>query len=158
MHIDKYENAFLWLAGIMLGVFAVAVLISVAGLSIHLPGESGQIDPKNIDADPDFGNPGLKPIRPGVYELYIVAQVWQFTPDSVEIPVGSQVTIYLTSRDVIHGFRVFDTDISGMIIPGQVTRITHTFQKPGTYQFYCHEYCGQLHHTMTGQIVVKEAK
>ncbi len=154
MHIDKYENAFLWLGGIMLGAFAIAVMISVAGLGIHLPGDAGQIAPSAIDKDPDFSNPGLKQIRPGVYELYIVAQVWSFTPNQIEIPVGSKVTLYLTSRDVIHGFKVFGTDLNGMIIPGEITKLTYTFNWPGTYQFYCHEYCGQLHHTMTGQIVV----
>ena len=154
MHMDKYENAFLWLAGIMLGVFGIAVLISVAGLGIHLPGESGQIDPKDVAADPGFGAPGLKSVRPGVYELYIVASTWQYDPSEVEVPKGSQVTLFLTSIDVIHGFKVFDTTLNGMIIPGQITKLEYTFNRPGTFAFYCHEYCGALHHTMIGQIVV----
>jgi len=158
MHMDKYENGFLWLSGIMLGAFAISVLISVAGLNIHLPGESGQIDPAAVDADPDFGNPGLRQIRPGVYEAYLTLGDWQYSPAKIEIPVGSQVTFYLTSKDVIHGFKVFDTNINVMVIPGQISQVQHTFNQPGTYQFYCHEYCGALHHTMTGQVVVTGAK
>ena len=154
MHMDKFENAFLWLAGITLGAFAIAVLISVAGLGIHLPGEAGQIAPADVATDPDFGAPGLRSIRPGDYELYIVASTWQYDPSEVEVPVNSHVTLFLTSPDVIHGFKVFNTTLNGMVIPGQITQLEYTFKKPGTYAFYCHEYCGTLHHTMIGQIVV----
>lgn len=158
MHIDKFENAFLWLSALMLGAFAIAVVISATGLGIHLPGDAGQIAPSAIDQDPDFSNPGLREIRPGVYEAYYVARMWFYTPDSIEVPAGSTVTFYLTSGDVIHGFKVFDTNINVMVIPGQITKVTHTFDRPGTYPFYCHEYCGSGHHTMTGQIVVTGVK
>jgi len=157
MHIDKYENAFMWLSGIMLGAFAIAVLISVGGLGIHLPGDAGQIDPAKVDSDPDFGNPGLRSIRPGVYEVYMRLGDWQYSPASIEVPVHSQVTFYLTSTDVIHGFKVFDTNINAMVIPGQITKVEHTFDRTETFQFYCHEYCGALHPTMTGQIIVTGA-
>ncbi len=43
-----------------------------------------------------------------------------------------------------------------MALPGEVGVLTATFDTPGTYNFYCHEYCGALHHTMYGQIVVEE--
>jgi cytochrome c oxidase subunit II len=154
MHIDKYEGAFLWLAGVMMALFAAAVTISVLGLGIHLPGPVDQIAPADIANDPGFSNPGLREIRPGVYEVYVVASAWQYNPAEIEVPVGSKVTFYLTSADVIHGFKVFDTNVNVMVIPGQISEVSHTFNKPGTYQFYCHEYCGQLHHTMTGTITV----
>jgi cytochrome c oxidase subunit II len=142
----------------MLAIFAGAVVISVVGFGIHLPGPGGQIDPKDIDQDPGFSNPGLHQLRDGVFEAYFVVQNYQFTPTDIEVPAGSQVTFYLTSRDVIHGFQVFDTNINFMVIPGQISRVEHTFKQPGTFQFYCNEYCGSLHHTMTGTITVTGAQ
>jgi cytochrome c oxidase subunit 2 len=156
MHVDKLESAFLWLSGAMLAIFAGAVVISVVGFGIHLPGPSGQISPAEIDKDPGFANPGIHKLRDGVYEAYIVVQAWQFTPTEMEVPVKSKVIFYLSSRDVIHGFKMFDADINIMVIPGQISQVEYTFKKAGKYQFYCHEYCGSLHHTMTGTITVTE--
>lgn len=49
-----------------------------------------------------------------------------------------------------------DTNINMMVLPGQVSNLKTTFDKPGTYNVICHEYCGIGHHTMYGQIVVEE--
>ena len=65
------------------------------------------------------------------------------------------MTFYLTSADVLHGIKLQNTNINMMILPGQVSRLTATFDTPGTYQFVCHEYCGQLHHTMYGELIVE---
>ena len=89
MHIDKLEGAFLTLAGTMMALFAGAVIISVVGMGIHVPGPAGQIAPAEIDKDPGFADPGVKQLRPGVYEAYIVVQAWQFTPTEFSVPVGS---------------------------------------------------------------------
>jgi cytochrome c oxidase subunit 2 len=159
MHIDKYEGAFLWLAGVMLTVFAGAVVISAVGLNIHLPGQGGQIDPQKVTDELGFSTPGLTQIRPGVYEAYLVVQAWQFNPSDLgEVPVGSTVHFFLSSLDVIHAFKMFDTNINIMVIPGQVSQVSHTFTRAGIYHFLCYEYCGTLHHTMYGQIKVVEGK
>jgi cytochrome c oxidase subunit 2 len=41
-----------------------------------------------------------------------------------------------------------------MVIPGQVSRVTATFDKPGEYLIVCHEYCGAGHHVMFGKVIV----
>jgi len=61
----------------------------------------------------------------------------------------------LTSVDVIHGFKIQGTTVNRMVIPGQVTRARYTFNRPGTYLFVCHEYCGINHHNMFGRIIVE---
>jgi cytochrome c oxidase subunit 2 len=156
MHIDRFEAMFLWLAAGMLFLFAGAIVISVFGLGIQLPTISDQIAPDEIDTTAGFDRPGLREVYPARYEVFMVAQTWSFTPASIEVPVGSEVTFFVTSRDIIHGFKVFDTNINVMVVPGQVTEFTHTFNEAGDYQFYCHEYCGAGHHTMTGIIHVVE--
>ena len=62
-----------------------------------------------------------------------------------------------SSQDVIHGFRIPNTPVNLMIIPGQITRTTVRFSRPGEYPFYCHEYCGVGHHVMSGRIIVESA-
>ena len=44
--------------------------------------------------------------------------------------------------------------VNAMVIPGQITRITGTFDEPGEYNIVCHEYCGIGHHGMWGKVVV----
>ena len=76
------------------------------------------------------------------------------------MPAGSEVTFIVTSRDVIHGFLIPETTVNAMIIPGQVTEVTYTFDDAGDYKFICHEYCGLAneqigHHSMFGRVVVE---
>lgn len=158
MHIDQYEGLFIRLAAVMMGVFAAAVVIAVFGLGIQLPGAVEQIDPRAVDSAPGFSEPGLREIYPGRYEAHIVVQTWQFTPNQITVPRGSEVTFFLTSKDIIHGFKVMDTNVNIMVIPGQVSEVTHTFNASGTYQFYCHEYCGALHHAMSGLVQVTDTE
>ncbi len=73
------------------------------------------------------------------------------------MPVGAEVTFTVTSVDVIHGFLVPDTQANAMVIPGQITEVTQTFDEAGVYSLICHEYCGIGHHNMGGLITVEEA-
>jgi cytochrome c oxidase subunit II len=42
------------------------------------------------------------------------------------------------------------------VLPGQISTLKTRFDVPGAYDFICHEYCGQLHHTMYGRIIVED--
>jgi cytochrome c oxidase subunit 2 len=42
-----------------------------------------------------------------------------------------------------------------MVIPGQVSKLTITFSKAGTYNFICTEFCGSGHGVMYGAVIVK---
>lgn len=154
MHIDRFESTFLWLSTGMLVLFAGAVVISVFGLGIQLPTAVEQINPADVVDAPGFNTPGAREVFIGHYEAYIVVEAWQFTPSEITIPVGSEVTFFLASKDLIHGFKVFDTNVNIMVIPGQISEVSHTFNTPGDFEFYCHEYCGAAHHTMEGVVHV----
>ncbi|MCC6906134.1 MAG: cytochrome c oxidase subunit II [Anaerolineae bacterium] len=156
LHIDRFESSFMTLSAIMIAGFGLAVLVAVFGLGVQLPGQVDQLAPAEVDSAPGFDNPGVRMVYPGKYEAYIVVQAWQFTPTEITIPAGSELTMYLASKDIIHGFHVLDTNINVMVIPGQISEVSNVFEEPGTYLYMCHEYCGALHHTMVGQIVVTE--
>jgi cytochrome c oxidase subunit 2 len=74
----------------------------------------------------------------------------------VTIRAGSEVTFYVTSIDVQHGFKIQDTNVNMQIVPGQVSKLTVTFDDPGTYDFICTEYCGSAHAQMYGTLTVEK--
>ncbi len=144
------------ISAVVIGIFFIAVVVSAFAVGFQLPGVYQRIDPTTLyDEGSPWANPGLRELAPGKYELYIRAQIWSFTPNEVHVPVGSEVTFFLTSSDVQHGIKLQGTNINMMILPGQVSKLTARFDDPGTYDFVCHEYCGQLHHTMYGQLIVE---
>ena len=156
-HVDRYESAWMRLSFVVLVIFLVAITVSAFSVGFQVPGVYQRIDPATLmNEDSPFANPQLRELAPGRYEVYIRAQIWLFTPGEIRIPAGSKVTFYVTSMDVQHGIKILKTNINMMILPGQISTLSATFNEPGTYQFVCHEYCGAAHHTMYGQIIVEE--
>ena len=160
MHIDRYERLFIYAAVVLLVVCMGALAVSSFAFGIRVPTAYEKVGPRTVATPPSpWGLPADERIRelsPGNYEVYLLGQMWQFTPNLITVPAGSRVTFYVTSRDVQHGFKITNTNINIMALPGEVGVLTATFDTPGTYNFVCHEYCGALHHTMYGQVVVEE--
>jgi cytochrome c oxidase subunit II len=155
MNAERMEKAFLVLSGGLLGAFLLALLYATVGHDIQLPGDSGTIIPAEVRQTPPFDNPGLREIEPGRYEAVVLGVAWSFQPNEIRIPAGSEVTFIMTATDLIHGFNIEGTTVNAMLIPGQITRVTHTFRNPGEHLIICHEYCGILHHTMYGKVIVE---
>lgn len=155
MKVEFYEKVFLILTAIVLGVGLVTIGASVMIAGVHVPSPAGRVDPRTVADSPPFDEPGLREIAPGHYEAVIMARVWYFDPNEFHVPVGSKVTFKMTSGDVVHGFMLERTPVNAMLIPGQVTTMSYTFDEPGEYHFICHEYCGIGHHTMFGRVVVE---
>ena len=157
IHVDKWEVAWIRVSAIFLTIFGLAIIGSSFAYGIQLPTAYERINPNTL-LDPAvsrFAEPGLRELAPGKYEAYIRAQVWVFVPNEIRIPRGSSVTFYVTSLDVQHGFKVTDTNINMMVLPGQVSKLTAHFDEAGVFDIICHEYCGISHHTMYGQIIVE---
>lgn len=155
MKIEYYEKVFLILGVVMLLSGLTAILISVVGAGVMIPEPAGRIAPEDVYTTAPFDAPGLREISPGKYEAVIVAQIWQFSPDEIRVPAGSEVTFRVASIDVIHGFFIENTQVNAMIIPGQITEVTQEFSEPGEYLLICHEYCGIGHHNMWGRVIVE---
>ncbi len=84
-----------------------------------------------------------------------VAENGGWNPDVLQAEAGKPLHLKMTSDDVVHGFAVGRMDMEPIDIePGQVTNITLTFDKPGTYTFYCTRWCGPNHWRMRGTIEV----
>ena len=78
-----------------------------------------------------------------------------WNPDVIQAEAGKPLHLKLTSDDVVHGFAVGQMDMQSVdILPGKVTEITLTFDKPGIYTFFCTRWCGLNHWRMRGRIEV----
>jgi len=94
-------------------------------------------------------------VGPGRYEARMTSQIWAYAPNEIRVPAGSTVTFIATSKDVIHGLFIPGANVNAMLLPGQITRVTAHFEKPGEYPLLCHEYCGIAHHTMWARVIVE---
>lgn len=139
----------------MLIAFLAIIAVAAVADNINPPSDMQQIDPTKVASTPPFDHPGLHRVGDRKYEAYYVAQVFSFTPATLTVPLGSAVTFYVTSPDVVHGFFIAGTDVNMMVIPGWVNMESHTFNKRGTYLLICHEYCGLGHQNMFAKIEVQ---
>ena len=158
MKAHTYEKAFLAVGAGVLVVCGAALIYSTLVMGIHLPGRSGEIDPREVFSTPPFDQIGVRQTGPNAYEAVIIAQAWAFLPPEIRVPAGADVTFTLTTLDIIHGFNIEGTRVNMMLIPGQISRNTYRFREPGEHLIICHEYCGIGHHTMAGKIIVEPAR
>ncbi len=157
IHVHTYERYWIYLSIAMLVLFSVALGISGFMMGIQVPVPEALVNPNTVTQSGNFANPGLRQLAPNKYEAYIrtEASPWKFNPNKLEVPAGSTVTFYVTSVDVQHGFKLEGTNVNVQILPGQITKMTVTFNQKGTFPFICTEYCGVGHQNMFGTITVK---
>ncbi len=75
--------------------------------------------------------------------------------DTIHAQVGKPVHLRITSDDVEHGFAIGKQGQPDLVIePGETVETTLTFDRPGTYTFYCNRWCGRNHWRMRGTIEV----
>ncbi|MFZ5922234.1 MAG: c-type cytochrome [Chloroflexota bacterium] len=78
-----------------------------------------------------------------------------WTPADLTVEAGQPLRLRLTSDDVLHGFALGQSDQPAVDVePGKMTEVTLTFDRPGTYTFYCTRWCGPNHWRMRGTITV----
>ena len=94
----------------------------------------------------------------GAQVINAIGYQWYWELDEDRATVGVPVEFRVTSVDVNHGFGIYDADLNLVAqvqaMPGYVNRLVHVFDRPGTYQVLCLEYCGIAHHAMTAEIEV----
>ncbi|MBT8246462.1 MAG: cytochrome c oxidase subunit II [Acidimicrobiia bacterium] len=154
-HADDYEKKWIGVSIVLLVAFAVTGAVAGFALGFQVPGDESRVDPRTVADSGPFSQPGLRDLGGGEYDAYILSQQYLFTPREIRVPAGSTVNFYITSIDVQHGFKLQDTNINMQIVPGQVSKLTATFDDPGEYPYICHEYCGIAHAAMFGSLIVE---
>lgn len=145
--IDKSEKKVLIITGTLLSLLLFSVLYARNKYSDA---------PECVPFDKTYTEAKVQKLDDKTYQVFAVAQMWQFEPAEVYIPVGSEVDFFLTSKDVVHGFNIADKNVNMMAVYGNINKTTVKFDKPGVYKITCHEYCGVGHQNMQAQVIVND--
>jgi len=148
--MDKFEKRVIISAVLVTMLFVFSILYAKTSRRIDLP--------ECLPYNKTYEQPKVVKLDSNLYQVYAVAQMWQFQPAEIYIPVGSTVDFFLTSKDVVHGFDIYDKNVNMMAVYGGINKTTIKFDEPGVYKIICHEYCGVGHQNMQGEIVVNYPK
>lgn len=145
--MDQSEKKVLLITGATLALFIFSILYARGKYTDA---------PECLPYDKTYENPKVTKLDEKTYQVYAVAQMWQFQPSEIYIPVGSEVDFFLTSKDVVHGFNIAEKNVNLMAVYGNINKTTVKFDKPGVYNITCHEYCGVGHQNMQAQVIVND--
>ena len=72
--------------------------------------------------------------------------------------VNKPVIAYISSKDVIHSFKIIAMRVTQDAIPGMRVPVWFTPTIVGTYQINCAQLCGNSHSAMTGGSLVVQTQ
>jgi cytochrome c oxidase subunit 2 len=159
--ILKSELRWAMVVGAIVAVIVVAVLYAAIVMHINPPSNREYVDPKTLHLSAEFteSNLGTRVDPNGQIVARIITTQFEFVPNCIVLPAGRDVTIRLTSPDVIHGILISGTNVNTMVVPGYVAQVHTRFTKTGDLLMPCHEFCGMGHSQMlaTVRVVPPEA-
>ena len=144
--VDRTEKRVIWIAILFIAASLGLIAYATWGLGISVP--------TCVPASKAFERGSVAKLGEKHYEIHFLAEMWTFEPKRVLVPAGSTLEIYVTSKDVTHGFQIQDTNVNLMAEPGVVTNAQVRITKPGVYPIICHEYCGVAHENMNAVLEV----
>lgn len=146
--VSAVEKRVIWVAALFTAASLGLIGYATWGLGINVPTCVPQAKLFERGSIAKHGNKN--------YEVHFLAEMWTFEPKRVVVPAGSTLDIYVTSKDVTHGFQIQGTNVNVMAIPGVVTNARVHIDKPGIYPVLCHEYCGLAHENMNAILEVSD--
>lgn len=118
-------------------------------------------DPHTMTLDPMAPKPKMERVtRSGdTVEVYMTAVRSHFNPEHITVRQGDTVVWRITNIeravDAVHGFSIPVYNINLSLEPGETARIEFVADTPGTFPFYCSEFCSALHLEMMGYLMVE---
>src|SRR4026208_2195052 len=107
----------MWIGAAIVVLFLGSILLPPAMYAIHPPSHIETLDPTAIATHPEFSAPAVTTHPDGRVVVSVVASMFSFNPDPIEVPANRPVTCRITSDDVIHGFDVVGTNANAMAVP-----------------------------------------
>ncbi|MHC5023905.1 MAG: Sec-dependent nitrous-oxide reductase [Planctomycetota bacterium] len=123
---------------------------------------------------PEIGwDPQTQAVRPGApvageerivrtgstVEVFMTAVRSHFKPEHVTARRGDHIIWHITNieraQDATHGFALPGYNINVSLEPGETLTVEFDADQPGTYTFYCSEFCSALHLEMAGYFLVE---
>ncbi|HWJ28695.1 MAG TPA: hypothetical protein VNS32_19280, partial [Flavisolibacter sp.] len=90
--IDPSEKRVLTITGCVMALLIFSIL--------YARGRNNDL-PDCVPYNKTYTEPKVTKLDDKTYQVYAVAQMWQFQPSQIYIPVGSEVDFYVTSKDVV---------------------------------------------------------
>ncbi len=118
-------------------------------------------DPRTMSVDATAPKPGEeKIVRDGsTVTISMTAVRSHYKPERVEVNKGDHIIWRITNieqtKDATHGFALPGYNITLSLEPGETETFTFDADQPGTYAYYCTEFCSALHLEMAGYFLVK---
>ncbi len=95
----------------------------------------------------------------GTVDVYMTAIRSHFNPEHVKVKQGDHIRWHITNIerafDATHGFAVPVYNITASLEAGESVTIEFDADTPGTFPFYCSEFCSALHLEMMGYLLVE---
>jgi cytochrome c oxidase subunit 2 len=115
-----------------------------------MDGEFGKQDMGLVTPENLFG---VRPDDPkGKDDVQVIAA------GEIHVPVNRYVICHVTSKDVIHSFKVIALRVTQDAIPGMRIPCWFKATKVGRYQINCAQLCGANHSSMTGGYLVVDTQ
>jgi len=117
--------------------------------NVRYPGADGVFgkqDMKLVSSDNTFGVDPQDPA--GKDDIQVL--------NEIHVPVNKPVIAYISSRDVIHSFKLVAMRVTQDAIPGMRVPIWFKPAREGRFQIYCAQLCGNGHAAMAGGFLIVE--
>ncbi|MEY7848146.1 cytochrome c oxidase subunit II [Natrarchaeobius sp. A-rgal3] len=143
---------------------ATAVILLFVGVSSYAVFASPYLS-TGITAD-EIGGTGPTPVDvpedDEVVEVLAYQWEWQFSYDEANVttrnelvvPADEDVSLVMTSGDVIHTLAVPDLGLRQDVFPGEETTVRTNVHETGEYDLQCTEFCGAQHSHMLANVTV----
>ncbi len=92
--------------------------------------------------------------EPATHHFQIQASSFAYSPATIRVNPGDQVTLEVVSTDVVHSLYIDDYDLEVRAEPGKTARLAFTADQAGTFRIRCSITCGALHPFMIGKLQV----
>ena len=154
--ILKSELRWAAIVGVIVAIIVLAVLYAAIAMHINPPSNREYVDPKTLHLSAEFteANLGTRVDPNGRVIARVIATQFEFVPNCIVLPAERDVTIRLTSPDVIHGILVSGTNVNTMVVPGYIAQVHTRFTRTGDLLMPCHEFCGLGHSQMMATVRV----
>ena len=101
------------------------------------------------------GHDESTPVTEGARRIEVDATSFEFDPDEITVTAGEDVSIVLSSDDLLHDFTIDEVDVHVAADRGETAEGGLRADEPGEYTYYC-TVAGHREAGMEGTLVVEE--
>ncbi len=133
------------------------IKVDASATSTKQPDATSPTSPAPLIKTYDTAPLGSTPPPPApLKEFLLTAKQWRFEPAVLTVNKNDKVRLKITSKDIEHGFQIWEYDIKKIIPAKQTITIEFIADQVGTFDFTCSAQCGAGHDDMGGQLIVEE--